>query len=645
MTSAPFLYGGRSIPDFEKKNQFYRRYAWREAAMSIIELVAPKQKAGAWIVLSICILLSAASIITASLTQREFDAVRVSDVYFKNGNGIPVRAKLFAPDGATRDNPIPGMVYIHGYQNNRETGDAYSIETSRRGIVVLNIDAIGRGHSGLPGEPSDPGFDPTYGGASAVAFLKSLPYVRPDSVGIMGHSLGAEIAYLVALDDPKLSATVITGYGYTAEATPEMPRNMLMIIGQYDEFRGRMTGTRDIEKEWMSTQRTAKVFGVAHPKLSTTYGDFSRGTARRVFVPHITHVQESHNAEAIAETVEWLRAALNPPPAKWIDARTQIWQIKERATLAAMLAGFASLFPLALILIRLPFFAAIRRVRRDRYQCTMKDYTLYASINGILLWLYLPLILALFGIHKYVAPIHHAFPMMMVNAIVWWLLWVNVIGLVLFRRWYKRRARTQGVMLSDLGVSFSDTGFHLDRRALAKAFLLCALLFSFMYAVEFVAEKAFIVNYRFVYPFMNDLTPYRAGMMLLYWPFVLFCFLVTGAFLHGQIRRPADNGWLATLASRSGYASLALCLPLVLFLAVQYVPLWTTGFVPFVGPNGLFVAFVINLFPIVILFAVTAALSTWMHQLTGTVYAGAILNSLIITWVFASSQVIAPIPV
>ncbi|MEN6508013.1 MAG: hypothetical protein ABFD63_04375, partial [Smithella sp.] len=83
---------------------------------------------------------------------------------------------------------MPGMVYIHGYQNNRETGDAYSIETARRGIVVLNIDAIGRGHSGLPGEPSDPGFDPTYGGKSAIAFLKSLPYVRPDAVGIMGHS-------------------------------------------------------------------------------------------------------------------------------------------------------------------------------------------------------------------------------------------------------------------------------------------------------------------------------------------------------------------------------------------------------------------------------------------------------------------------
>ena len=104
----------------------------------------------------------------------------------------------------------------------------------------------------------------------AVAFLKSLPYVRLDAVGIMGHSLGAEMAYRVALDDPTLAATVITGYGYTAEATPTMPRNMLMIIGQYDEFRGRMTGTRNIEKEWMASQRTE---GIMLSDLGVSFSD------------------------------------------------------------------------------------------------------------------------------------------------------------------------------------------------------------------------------------------------------------------------------------------------------------------------------------------------------------------------------------
>jgi pimeloyl-ACP methyl ester carboxylesterase len=536
------------------------------------------------------------------------------------------------------------MVYIHGYQNNRETGDAYSIETARRGIAVLNIDAIGRGHSGIPGEPGESSFDPTYGGTSAVAHLRSLRFVDPARVGIMGHSLGAEMAYNVALKDPSLRALVITGFAYTRDATPEMPRNMLMIIGKYDEFRMRMTGTRDIEREWMGTERTKNAFGFEGPKLAVTYGDFAKGTARRVAVPPITHVRESHSAEAIAETLLWLRAALKPPREKWVAPNSQIWMLKEYATLFAMLAGFAALFPLALILMRVPFFKGLRR-EFERYECAPRDYAKFTVVNAMLLWLYLPLILLLFGFHKYVAPIQNVFPMMMVNAIVWWLLWVNVIGLLLFRRWYRTRASSWGVTLADLGISFSEQGMHLEGAALTKAALLALALFGFMYAVELIAEKCFIVNYRFVYPFMNDLTAYRAGMFLLYFPFVLFCLVVTGAFLHGQIRRPAGNGWFRTFAARAGYSMIALCLPLVLFLLVQYVPLFTSGFIPFTGPNGLFVAFVINIFPMLILFALTTAVSAWMHQLTDTVYAGAILNALIITWVLASSQVIAPIPV
>mgnify|MGYP001098695887 CR=1 FL=1 len=612
--------------------------------MNTATLIGAQKKCGAFLCLLACTAVSAASIFTASLVQRDCGRVEVRDVWFANQGGIPVRAKLFVPAGASGAQRVPGMVYIHGYQNNRETGDAYSIETARRGIAVLNIDAIGRGHSGIPGRPDEPGFDPTYGGTAAVAYLRSLEFVDGARVGIMGHSLGAEMAYKVALNDPSLRALVLTGYAYTTQATPEMPRNMLMIIGKYDEFRARMTGTRDIEREWMGSAATAKALGAADAKLATTYGDFAKGTARRVEVPPVTHVQESHSSEAIAQTLLWLRAALAPAGDRWIDERSQTWMIKEYATLFAMLAGFAALFPLALMLMRTRFFGALRR-DHERYACAARDYVKFTAVNGALMWLYLPLILVLFGVHKYLVPIDRAFPMMMVNAIVWWLLWVNVIGLLLFRRWFRKNASPRGVTLADLGVSFAEKGLSLDRGALGRAALLAIVLFAFMYLVELAAEKCALVNYRFVYPFMNDLTAYRAGMFALYFPFVLFCLVVTGIFLHGQLRRPAERGWLGTLAARSGYSVLALCLPLVLFLMMQYVPLFVNGFIPFTGPNGLFVVFVINMFPMIALFALTAVLSVWMHQLTGTVYAGAGLNALIITWVLASSQVIAPIPV
>lgn len=597
------------------------------------------------IALVVCLLVLAGAVVTASLAQRDFGRVTVSDVYYRNFNGIPIRAKLFRPMGATEQSPAPGVVYIHGYQNNRETGDAYSIETARRGIVVLNIDAIGRGHSGIPGDPKEPGFDPTYGGTSSLAFLRSLAFVRAGSTGMMGHSLGAEMAYTVALADSSVRALVITGYAYTAVAGPAVPRNMLMIIGRYDEFRKRMTGVGDIEKEWMGTEQTRRVFPVPDPKLGVTYGNFAKGTARRVVVPPISHVHESHSSEAIAETVEWLRQSLRPDPSLWVDAKSQVWLVKELATLLAMCAAFALLFPLGALLLKAPFFRPLENRVTWRHAAGTADYLKYASVNGLLLWLYIPLILVIFGLHKFVVRIDRAFPMMMVNAVVWWLLVVNLIGLLLYRRWYRRRAARSGITLLDLGVSFEERGLAIQWGEIGRTLLYSALLFIAMYATEFLAEKLFIVNYRFVWPFFSSLTPYRAGMFLLYLPFILFCFVVTGMFLHGQIRRPAKKTLIGTHLSWTAWNVSALCVPLILLLCVQYVPLYTAGVIPLQGPGGLFAVFMILMVHIVMLVAFTAEISTWFYLLTGRIYAGAILNALIVAWMFASSQVIAPIPV
>jgi hypothetical protein len=84
---------------------------------------------------------------------------------------------------------------------------------------------------------------------------------------------------------------------------------------------------------------------------------------------------------------------------------------------------------------------------------------------------------------------------------------------------------------------------------------------------------------------------------------------------------------------------------LILFLGVQYVPLFTTGFIPFVGPGGMFVTFVLNLFHIIMVLLMAVPVSTWFFQLTGKIYLGAWVNACLVTWMFVSSQVIAPIPV
>jgi uncharacterized protein len=617
----------------------------QEERVNTQRLFATDHRSRAGIFLIACLLILLAAVVLAWLVQRDFGRLEVTNVRFENDNGLAIRAKLLRPVAATADRRLPGAVYIHGYQNNRETSDPYCIEMARRGIVMLCIDALGRGNSDQPGDPGAADFDPTYGARASLRYLKALPFVEADRVGLMGHSLGAEMAYDVALSDPTVQALVISGFAYRQDATPENPKNMLMMIGKYDEYRQRMTGVNDIEAQWMSSPQTQAAFGFENPQIGVTYGDWNEGTARRVVVPRAIHIQVSHSSAPVAEAATWLQQALTPPEELWIDAGRQIWHVKEWATLVAMIAGFASLMPLGLLLLRTRLFRALQGPVAGEYACEGRACLQYALVNGLLMWLYLPLIFVLFGLHVYVVPIDGLFPMMLVNGVVWWFVVINLIGFFLFRRWFKRRQRETGLTLADLGISFRPDRFALDWSQLGRTALLAAVLFAFACLVEHLLEAVFLVDYRFIFPFASDLTPYRFLMFLLYFPFLLLGFLFMALFLHGQFRHRPKKTWLRTWAGWSLANVLALIMPLILFLLIQYVPLLTAGMIPFVGPGGMLANFTMGLFHIIGVLILVIPLSTWFYQLTGKIYLGAFLNAALVAWMFTSSQVIAPIPV
>ncbi len=613
--------------------------------MNTAELFDPDRRSKVPLVFIVCLTVLMGATVLASLTQKSFGRVFVSNVSYLNYNGIPLRAKLLKPLSAAKTHPAPGVVYIHGYQNNRETGDAYCIELARRGVVVLEIDAIGRGNSGIPGQLDDPDFDPTYGGKTSLKYLKALPFVDTDRIGLMGHSLGAAMVYNIALKNPAIKALVISGFAYRDNASTQMPQNMLMIFGKYDEFRKRMTATRDFEKEWMQTPQTRNVFPVQNPKIETTYGNFETGTARRVFMPHITHLQQSHSKTSVAEALDWIKRALQPAQENWIPSNRQIWQIKEWSTLVAMLAGFASLLPLGLMLLRASFFKSLQSPVSGNYACTGKPYIRPAILNGVLMALYFPIIFILFGVHVYLIHIDKAFPLMMTNGIVWWFLWINIIGFIFFRRWFKKQNRAKGLTLYELGLSFQEDRFAIDAGQIVKTVVLAAILFFFAYLVEHTLESIFLVDYRFIFPFASDLTAYRVRLWFTYFPLLLVGFLLMGIFLHGQLRRPKKSTWWLTFITWSAFNILVLVIPLVLLLIFQYVPLFTIGTISLVGPGGMFIAFTHNLFHIIGVLIMVLPISTWFYQITGRIYLGALLNAALVTWMFVSSQVIAPIPI
>jgi hypothetical protein len=384
---------------------------------------------------------------------------------------------------------------------------------------------------------------------------------------------------------------------------------------------------------------------VKNPQIGETYGDFENGTARRVYMPNITHLHQSHSSAAIAQALEWMKNALKPAKEFWIPSNQQIWQIKEWSTLVAMLACFAALGPLGLMLLRTSFFSSLQSPVSANYACSGRAYLKPVIINGVLMWLYLPIIFVLFGIHIYLVRIDKAFPLMMTNGMVWWFLWINIIGFIFFRSWFKIQNRENDLTLYDLGLSYHEDRFALDGGKIVKTVLLAAILFLFAYLIEHTLESIFIVDFRFIFPFASDLTAERTVLWFTYFPFLLLGFVLMGIFLHGQLRRPQKATWRMTFVSWSIFNILVLIIPLILFLLLQYLPLFTIGAIPFVGPGGMFIAYTHNLFHIIGVLIMITPISTWFYQLTGKIYLGAILNAALVSWMFVSSQVIAPIPV
>jgi hypothetical protein len=180
---------------------------------------------------------------------------------------------------------------------------------------------------------------------------------------------------------------------------------------------------------------------------------------------------------------------------------------------------------------------------------------------------------------------------MMTNGIVWWFLWINIIGFIFFRRWFKKQSSANGLTHYDLGLSHQKDHFAIDAVQISKTVLLM------------------------------------------------------GVFLHGQLRRPLKQNWRLTLINWSVFNILVLVTPLVLLLIFQYLPLFTIGKVLLVGPGGVFIAFTHNLFHIICVLIMVIPISTWFYQITGRIYLGALLNASLATWMFVSSQVVAPIPV
>lgn len=85
--------------------------------------------------------------IGAWMLQTSFFSVRVEDIHLPTNHQQTLHAIAYIPKSASAENKAPVVIVCHGWSDSAEKMDASCIELSRRGIVVISMDAYGHGLS------------------------------------------------------------------------------------------------------------------------------------------------------------------------------------------------------------------------------------------------------------------------------------------------------------------------------------------------------------------------------------------------------------------------------------------------------------------------------------------------------------------
>ncbi len=288
---------------------------------------------------------------------RTADGTTVEDVRFTGTNGTVMSALLYVPKNATATTPAPGILAVHGYINSRETQDGFAIEFARRGYVVLSLDQTGHGYSG------GAAFSNGFGGPDGLRYLRSLPMVDTDQIGLEGHSMGGWTVLAAAADMPEAYSSMVlvgssTGAPFAPEGSATWPRNLGLVFSRYDEFSKLMWGV-DRAEDLPSSEKLKAVFGtnaaVAEKRL---YGAIAAGTARKLYQPNTTHPGDHFSAAAIGNATEWFAATLDGGTPRPVG--DQIWYWKEVGTGVGLIGFIMIMLGAFDVLVRLPLFAPMR---------------------------------------------------------------------------------------------------------------------------------------------------------------------------------------------------------------------------------------------------------------------------------------------
>ncbi|MHA2287909.1 MAG: alpha/beta hydrolase [Promethearchaeota archaeon] len=633
------------------------------------------RKNKAAVVFCILVVVIIFSAIMSSAYQNNFGTIDVRIVIINDKDGDRVVGKLYKPVGVDSGNIAPGILGLHGFNNDKDVERPAAIELAKAGFVVLSLDELGHGDSS-GGYTTDAA---PYSYFKAYEYLMDLEFVDENNTGIYGHSMGEIRARQIAAAYPQHRALGLQAFtpnfigAFFGNYGDPMFHNLLHLWSSWEEWGGEgdtvaqnfADGILEIETQYNLAPGT----GAVDTNLDLWGGpsDFVNGTARRHSYdigshPHIT-MSQKHTSEIVAWMLQALQGMSFSQAWAIADPANQTWLGSELFGMVACFATLMSILPLAYLLMNTKYFSEVRQRIPEKINTPKKSTwwiaaTANTAIAGITYWFFIPGYSAtsnwLFEvtIGDYVVFNHG-----IANGFAHWYLFNAIIGVTLWTVWFlltRWRKGREGPTLHDVGLSFSPpediSGFAFKQRLLripkvfhwriiSKTILIAFILFGWMYGLVSLSQAFLQVEFRGFWTMMKTFSGLQRAVD--FWPYfgiVLFFSLINaGVYMYGQLRMKDYGNTYKTHAIWFFKYCYLMLGGLVVVMLVQYAPQWWGGPLTSTNIPGWTLSdvnrmMIIQLMGAIPMLAITYFISINLYRQTGRVYLSAIMFAAIQVW-------------
>ena len=593
--------------------------------------------------LILCLILIGSSALLGHAVQSDFGAIDVDYIRIIDEDGMAVTGKLYRPVTATEDNPAPGVLLLHGMNNDKDTEGPAALELARRGIVALAIDELSHGDSDRIVDFISyflGAFDTTLGGNASYQWLKSLPYVDETQTGLVGHSMGAGTASAIAATNPDHRAIVIQADGPYNLTTHSYMNNYLAVWSFYEELF--TTQPRDVflEESLEMIAFNENLTSASEAEADFTYGDFADGSAHRYAQCPCTHPGATWNAKGISETAAWMLQALmgtSASEAVTLSA-SQTYMIREGATLFALIMSFISLIPLVSILLEFPYFSSVAKPLPQKVPTKGSKWWIYAVINSLIggiTFLILPMLGMMGGaVLGTFAPI---FLLVTGNGLLLWFLVNALIAGLFYRRWFKKaNIGEDAITHADIG-RFESIKDPESADIILRTIVLSVGLIAYLYVLVGASQMFFAIEFRYMWPVLKILTAEKFVQFVVnILPVFPFFLINGGVYAYGMMRLPESDSPVKTQFIWWIKMVFIMESTLLVLILVNYLPMFLFGTGPLLV-MGLYGIFLMAYLPI---FAGIFFLMTAFYLKTGRIYLGSIMATLLVVWIMTGGMLI-----